>query len=71
MNLAGLNQVANKMVEPGKGIPATRCHDTRPRPEEARRRTVAEAFQKANDDAHYKEWKRTEESDCKTIGFPF
>jgi hypothetical protein len=32
---------------------------------------VAEAFLKASDEAQHKRWKRTEERDCKTIGFPF
>lgn len=32
---------------------------------------AAEAFLKANNASQYKTWKRTEERDCKTIGFPF
>ena len=32
---------------------------------------VAEAFLKAGDEPQYKTWKRAEERDCKTIGFPF
>jgi len=32
---------------------------------------VAEAFLRASDEAQHKTWKRAEERDCKTIGFPF